>query len=655
MSRNTERIWARAASLVSWSWARPTRKRKSSRADRTSYSRRVFLEGLEDRRLLAADLLNDPVGPVDIWEPILESLNDPALPHEDFAAATASENEAIGFISWQGAEVAVLRNEWIVSFAETVPPDSVSTHIELALDATAAALDSSTAGIDKNAVSVERQLGGDGAYLLRFDPAADSSLVLDVLEDTPGFRYIEPNFVVSINATPNDPDYSLLRGLHQTNDADIDAPEAWDLTTGSGQVVVGVIDSGVDYTHPDLANNIWVNPVECPAGYGTCIEDGVDDDGNGFVDDFYGWDFENDDNDPSDDHSHGTHVAGTVAAVGNNGIGVVGVNWNAQIMALRFIGASGSGSTADAVDAINYATMMKKDHGVNIRVTNNSWGGGSPSQALEDAIAASGAEDMLFVAAAGNDTLDNDATPHYPSSYTLDNIIAVAATDTSDGLASFSNTGAVSVDLGAPGSNTYSTVPGGVYGYKSGTSMASPHVAGVAALAWDADPGASYTDVRNAILSNVDPLAALNGETVTGGRLNAFKTLEAMGFFAQAISPSTDEVVATAPTSFTIDFSQNYDASTVSGSDFTVNGIQATGRTLVDADTVDFTFAISPVTAEGPQTMALAADSIERSSDADGLAAFSTGFFYDPTPLVVAATTPASGSILTPSRSDAPR
>ncbi|MFB2879592.1 S8 family serine peptidase [Aerosakkonemataceae cyanobacterium BLCC-F46] len=331
-------------------------------------------------------------------------------------------------------------------------------------------------------------------------------------------EYIEPNYIVSLDKTiPNDPSFNQLWGLNNTGqtggtaDADIDAAEAWDLTTGS-DVLVGVIDTGVDYNHPDLVDNIWTNPGEI-AG------DGIDNDGNGFVDDIHGYDFVNNDGDPFDDDGHGTHVAGTIAASGNNGTGVSGVNWSAKIMGLKFLDATGSGTTFGAIQAVEYSTMM------GVQLTNNSWGGGGYSQALYDAIAAAGVAGQLFIAAAGNDSNDNDANPHYPSSYDLDNIIAVASTDHNDQLSGFSNFGQTSVDLAAPGSAIYSTTPGNTYSTYSGTSMATPHVSGVASLLWSQFPGMSATQVKNRILNSVDPIAALDGKTFTGGRLNAFRAI----------------------------------------------------------------------------------------------------------------------------------
>ncbi len=273
----------------------------------------------------------------------------------------------------------------------------------------------------------------------------------------PAVEYAEPNYIVHADVIPDDTSFSNLWGLHNTGqtggtyDADIDAPEAWGLTTGSPGVVVAVVDSGVAVNHPDIAPNIWINQGE---DYPAC-NDGLDNDGNGYIDDCYGWDFIGNDNDPTDFNGHGTHVAGTIAAAGNNALGVTGVMWQAMIMPVRFLGVSGSGDTANAIKAILYASANGAD------VINNSWSGGGYSQALKDAIDASSA---VIVCAAGNDGRDNDANPSYPAGYSSSNIISVAATDHNDALAWFSNYGAVSVDVAAPGVNIFSSMPQYSYG-----------------------------------------------------------------------------------------------------------------------------------------------------------------------------------------------
>ena len=333
---------------------------------------------------------------------------------------------------------------------------------------------------------------------------------------TAGVAYAEPDYRQQVMAIPNDPMFGNLWGMNNTGqtggtvDADIDAPEAWNLATGSRNVIVAVIDTGVDYTHPDLAANMWTNTAELNG------QSGVDDDGNGYVDDIYGYDFANGDGDPMDDHSHGTHCSGTIGGVGNNGVGVAGVNWNVRIMALKFLFAGGYGYTTDAISCVQYAVQM------GAKLTSNSWGGGGYSQALYDAIAAAGAANQLFVSAAGNYSIDNDVTPFYPASYDLDNIISVMATTNQDVRSSFSHWGLKSVDLGAPGSDIYSTVPVsmGSYGTMSGTSMACPHVAGACALVLSAAPTLTAAEVKQALMAKVDKKPTLNGLSVTGGRLN---------------------------------------------------------------------------------------------------------------------------------------
>jgi subtilisin family serine protease len=318
----------------------------------------------------------------------------------------------------------------------------------------------------------------------------------------------EEDAVRQIEATSNDPSMSQLWGMSK-----IDAYGAWNLATGNNanRVVVAEIDTGVDYTHRDLAANIWTNPNAGRDGFGN---------------DLHGYDFANNDSDPMDDNGHGTHVAGTIGAVGNNGTGIAGVNWAVSIMPLKFMTGTGSGYLSDAIRAINYATMERTQYGVNVRVINASWGGGAYSAAMQTAIQAAGNAGILFVVAAGNDAANNDTNPHYPSGYNCTNIVAVAATDQNDRLASFSCYGATSVDMAAPGVSIYSTLPGNKYGRLSGTSMATPHVAGAAALAWAFDPTATVAEVRNALLQGVDRLSTLSGKVASGGRLDVLRTLQ---------------------------------------------------------------------------------------------------------------------------------
>ncbi len=349
----------------------------------------------------------------------------------------------------------------------------------------------------------------------RLAPGVTVEQALDRLRANPQVAYAEPNFLLSAAVTPDDPRYPELWGMNNTGqtggtaDADIDADMAWGVSTGSPNVVVGVIDTGIDYNHPDLAANVWTNPGEVPGN-------GIDDDGNGYVDDVHGWDFANNDNDPFDDHGHGTHVSGTITAIGNNGTGVAGVAWHVKVMALKFLDSGGSGTTANAVLAVDYANTMHVD------LTSNSWGGGSFSQTLYDAIARANALDIAFVAAAGNNGTNNDTSPHYPSNYDLPNLISVAATDDADLLASFSNYGAVTVDLGAPGVDILSTMPGNSYGLMSGTSMATPHVSGTCALIRSVSPHIPVAQLKNVLLNAVDHIPSMNGKVSSNGRLNAF-------------------------------------------------------------------------------------------------------------------------------------
>ena len=302
--------------------------------------------------------------------------------------------------------------------------------------------------------------------------------------------------------------------------ADISAMRAWTVTTGSDQVVVAVIDSGVDYSHPDLANNIWSRPPIIMAYR--------DDDltPEGPVDDIHGFNVSEDNGDPMDDNGHGTHCAGIIGAEGGNGIGIAGVNWNVKIMPLKFMNAEGTGTTKDAIEAINYV-IDRKRAGVNVRIISASWGSTAKSRALEDVIRKAGEEGILFVAAAGNASSDNDQNPHYPSSYNLDNVISVAAMNRYDELAGFSNYGAKSVHIAAPGAEILSTYLQNGFEEKSGTSMATPVVAGVAALVLAQNPKLSVEELRALLLSSVDAVPALKGKVSSGGRINAAKALGA--------------------------------------------------------------------------------------------------------------------------------
>jgi len=363
------------------------------------------------------------------------------------------------------------------------------------------------------------------------------------------FAYAEPNYVYNLLLEPNDEAYITgdLWGLKNSGGnggavgADISAPEAWDITTGSTNVIVAVIDSGVRYSHVDLESQMWRNPGEIPAN-------GVDDDGNGVVDDVFGVDAFDPDNitgEPMDLDGHGTHVAGTIGAAANNGQPHVGVAWNVQIMACKFLGAQG-GITEGAMAALEYAV----DNGA--MILNNSWGGGAYSTALFDTITAARNKGVLFVAAAGNDASNNDEVENWPSNYPVDNIIAVAAVDRADQLADFSNYGAQMVHVGAPGVDIFSSVSFSdtAYAYYDGTSMASPHVAGIAALIRAQYPGISLFELRERILQTVVPIPSLDGRTTTGGRVNAFKALTAVGDgeLEIMVTPPSESVVLSGTT-----------------------------------------------------------------------------------------------------------
>ena len=348
----------------------------------------------------------------------------------------------------------------------------------------------------------------------------------------PRVEYAEPDYLLyATGTTPNDTHFGRLWGMlnltcfscDTASPPDIGATRAWDITTGSDDLVVGVIDTGIDLSHPDLAANAWVNRGEIQGN-------GLDDDGNGYIDDVNGWSFYDDGKEVYKSYSedlHGTHVAGTIGAVGNNATGVTGVAWHVKLMSLKFLGGKqGKGSTSDAVEAINYA-IDQKNRGVNIRVLNASWGGGGDSMALREAVGRAGQAGIVFVCAAGNDSLDVDSNDEFPAGYARDlsSCISVAAIDSSDTLASFSNYGHGSVSVAAPGYQIWSTVPDRGYASISGTSMASPHVAGVAALLLSKEPSLTPGEVKQRIVSTAEPIPALVSKAVSSGRVNAFDAL----------------------------------------------------------------------------------------------------------------------------------
>jgi subtilisin family serine protease len=356
---------------------------------------------------------------------------------------------------------------------------------------------------------------------------ADATTVAGEYSQLAEVEYAEPNFEIELDATygpvlPRDPQFNEQWALANSGQrggkqgADISATLAWATTVGSEDVVVAVLDSGVDYTHEDLIKNMWMRP-NTMAPY--------QDEELGTIDDEYGFNAIDSAADPMDENGHGTHCAGIIGAEGENDIGIAGVNWKVKIMPLKFMNAGGFGTTKDAIEAINYVIDRKKA-GVNVRVISASWGSTQRSRALEDVIRKAYENDILFVAAAGNSTVNNDRNPHFPSSYNVPNVISVAALDRNDQLATFSNYGVKSVAIAAPGVDILSTWLGDAYEEKSGTSMATPVVSGVAALVLAEHPRMSVDDLKKKLLASTDPIVALKGKIATGGRINAAKALE---------------------------------------------------------------------------------------------------------------------------------
>ncbi|HEY2926338.1 S8 family peptidase [Piscinibacter sp.] len=419
--------------------------------------------------------------------------------------------------------------------------DSTKTHVpgELLVQfkpgASDAAKDNALAGLgarihDDIRMGHQRLDGKGDLHLVRLPVGLTVAAAMRGLERDASVDFAEPNWVYRHSATSNDLYYEngSLWGMYgdassPANGFGSQAAEAWTRgnTCGQTPVYIGIIDEGYMTSHPDLALNVGTNPGEVAGN-------GIDDDGNGYVDDVNGWDFDGNNNSVFDGvgDDHGTHVSGTIGATGGNGVGVAGVCWSVKLISAKFLGSQG-GTTANAIKAVDYLTDLKTRHSINLVASNNSWGGGGFSLALADAIERANTANILFIAAAGNDGVNNDTSPHYPSSYGNANIIAVASITSSGALSSFSNYGASTVDIGAPGSGIWSTVPvrkkgkvAASYASYSGTSMATPHVSGAAAMYASTHSGATAAQIKAAILGAAIPTASLAGKTVTGGRLN---------------------------------------------------------------------------------------------------------------------------------------
>lgn len=405
-------------------------------------------------------------------------------------------------------------------------PESVPGEYIIKLKDTVSAKSSVTALTQQLGSYIKDTIPSQNIVVIKRPVFEIQSNVIKRLAQNPAVEIVEPNFIYRISKTPNDPLLGQLWGLKNIGQqdserksgiagVDIGAEQAWDITTGSKDVVVAVIDTGIDYNHPDLKDNLWTNDAELNG------KAGVDDDGNGIVDDIYGASFVDaakPTGNPLDDHGHGSHCSGTIGAAGNDGKGIVGVAWNVRIMGIKFLSASGSGSLEGALKGIDYATQM------GAKIMSNSWGGGGYSETLKQAIERANAAGSLFVAAAGNESNNNDANPTYPATYDVPNVLSVAAVDNRGQIASFSNYGKTKVHVGAPGVNIYSSIINGGYDSWSGTSMATPHVSGIAVLLASNEPNLTNVEMKQRIIATSKPVSGLRGKS-RGGMVNAYAML----------------------------------------------------------------------------------------------------------------------------------
>ncbi len=620
----------------------------------SDFVRRLCVESLECRRLLSASRLTSPFASslTELGEsPLAEAspfpsqvsprnaVNDQRLTDTQPAiigpatTGQATGNRTAPFdiqtIDWNGRPATSVAGEWIVKLAAPIRRPERLSSAESGPNAlpTVEFLQplTTTATSDLWVVSAPIRFSAQQVT------AAISHYGVEV-------ELVEPNFVVVNNAVPNDPKFREQWALTDRHfSVDVDVVDVWDQTTGAPDLVIAAFDSGLDYHHPDLTDNVWRNPREVP-------HNGLDDDGNGFVDDLFGVDVWAGDADPIDVDGHGTHTAGILGAIGNNGEGGTGVAWKTQIMPIKFLSDSGYGSNDKAILGMNYMLMMKRDFGINIVASNHSWSGAEYSQILDDLIAESIDLGILFITSAGNDGQDNDASPTYPAAYNHDGVITVAATDRQGNLAEFSRYGATTVDLAAPGDAILSTEPGGTYGMRNGTSMSAPFVTGAVALVKSLYPGASPAEVKSAILDGVDPLPTLAGKTVSGGSLSISGAVDGIGFFVNLTTPAVGGMVAEKPTRFRLELSHDTAEFDLLPGAFEVNGVGATTVTQTSGNTLTFEFATSPVVADGPQVMRLLPGVVRRSGDNEPNREFLGEFRYDSVDLSVVGAVPPSGA-----------